>query len=116
MRFSNNGAMVSCLHNSALKTTHPDPQNYAPAFWHDFHNKEQASGIIACVSAQGLDVAEDRPGGTEQNYRRPDTTKTIKVGRSRYDADKVAPKMTTVSALENTTKTRWDTTPSNPLT
>ncbi len=52
-------------------------------------------------------------------------TKTIKVGSSRYDSDKVAPKMSTVSALvftpgvvdqkDNTTKTSWDTYPSNPF-
>ena len=53
LRFSNNGDPVSFLDNSALKTTHPDPQNYAPSFWHDYHNKEQAGGRIAGVNVRG---------------------------------------------------------------
>ena len=50
LRFSNNGDLVSAFDNSALKTSHPDPGNYAPSFWHDFRNKEQAGGRIAGVS------------------------------------------------------------------
>jgi hypothetical protein len=53
LRFSNKGDPVSVFDNSALKTTHPDPQHYLPAFWHDFHNKEQTSGRIAGVNTQG---------------------------------------------------------------
>ena len=41
---------MSAFDNSALKTSHPDPGNYAPSFWHDFHNKDQAGGRIAGVS------------------------------------------------------------------
>ena len=54
MRFSNNGDLVSAFDNSAQKTSHPNPGNYAPSFWHDFHNKEQASGRTAGVSVPRL--------------------------------------------------------------
>ncbi len=55
LRFRNDGDLANLFDNSALKTTHPDPQNYAPPFWHDFHNTEQTSGRIAGVNAQELD-------------------------------------------------------------
>ncbi len=48
-RFSNKGDIVSAFDNSALKTTHTDPQNYMPSFWHDFHNDQQASGRVSGV-------------------------------------------------------------------
>ena len=66
-------------------------------FGHDFHN--------LASQYQGFDAAEDRPGGGDQTYRRPDTTKTIQV----------APKMNTVSMIDNTVKTTWDTQPFNPF-
>ena len=31
---------------SAKNTNHPKPLSYAPSFWHDFHNKEQAGGTL----------------------------------------------------------------------
>ena len=89
LRFSNNGDLVSAFDNSALKTSHPDPGNYAPSFWHDFHNKEQAGGRIAGVSVPGL----DRPGGADANYRG------------------ATPKMNTASTIDSTVKTTWDTQP-----
>ena len=46
MRVSNKGDIVSMFDRSAKKTSHPNPGNYAPAFFHDFHNKEQASGTL----------------------------------------------------------------------
>ena len=52
MRVSNKGDLVSFFDNSAKKTNHPDPFNYAPSFWHDFHNKEQASGTLEGVPIQ----------------------------------------------------------------
>ena len=82
---------MSAFDNSAQKTSHPNPGNYAPSFLHDFHNKEQAGGRIAGVSVTGL----DRPGGADANYR--GTT----------------PKMNTVSTIDNTVKTTWDTHPFN---
>ena len=93
LKFSNNGDIVSVFDNSALTTSHPDPPNYAPSFWHDFHNKEQASGIIAGVSVPGL----DRPERGDANYRG------------------ATPKMNTVSTIDNTVKTTWDTHPFNPF-
>ena len=52
MRVSNNGGLVIFFDNSAKKTNHPDPLNYAPSFWHDFHNKEQAGGTLEGVPIQ----------------------------------------------------------------
>ena len=52
MRVSNKGDIVSFFDNSAKKTNHPDPFNYAPSFWHDFHNKEQAGGTLEGVPIQ----------------------------------------------------------------
>ena len=45
-RYNNNGDLVSFFDNSAKKTNHPDALSYAPAFWHDYHNKEQAGGRL----------------------------------------------------------------------
>ena len=89
--------------NSAQKTSHPNPENYATSFWHDFHNKEQASGRIAgvsvprLVSTPGVVDQRDRPGGADANYR--GTT----------------PEMNTVSTIDNTVKTTWDTQPFTPF-
>ena len=57
MRVSNNGDLVSAFDRSAKKTNHPDPFNYAPSFWHDFHihNKEQAGGTLEGVPLQEID-------------------------------------------------------------
>ena len=52
MRVSNEGDLVSFFDNSAKKTNHPNPFNYAPSFWHDFHNKEQARGTLEGVPIQ----------------------------------------------------------------
>jgi pimeloyl-ACP methyl ester carboxylesterase len=49
MRVSNKGDLVSFFDNSAKKTSHPNPFDYAPSFWHDFHNKEQAGGTLEGV-------------------------------------------------------------------
>ena len=49
MRVSNNGDLVSMFDRSAKKTNHPNPMAYAPSFWHDFHNKEQAGGTLEGV-------------------------------------------------------------------
>ena len=59
LRFSNSGDIVSALDNSALKTSHPNPFNYKPSFWHDFHNKEQAGGRLG-----GVSIAVDRTSKT----------------------------------------------------
>ncbi len=45
MRVSNNGALVSAFDMSAKKTDHPNAFSYG-ALWHDYHNKEQASGTL----------------------------------------------------------------------
>ncbi len=55
VRFSNNGDLVSAFDKSAQETSQPDSFNYKPSLWHDFHNKEQAGGRIAGVSAPGID-------------------------------------------------------------
>ena len=52
MRVSNKGDLVSAFDNSAKKTSHPNPFDYAPSFWHDFHNKEQAGGTLEGVPIQ----------------------------------------------------------------
>ncbi len=70
LRFSNKGDLVSVFDNSALKTSHADPQNYAPSFWHDFRNKEQAGGRIAGVSVPEV---VSTPGVVD---RRDNTVKT----------------------------------------
>ena len=49
MRVSNKGDIVSMFDRSAKKTNHPNPFDYAPSFWHDFHNKEQAGGTLEGV-------------------------------------------------------------------
>ena len=74
--------------NSAKKTSHPNPENYAPSFWHDFHNKEQASGTLEGERLPG----SDKPGGADANYRR------------NFGA---------TPGLDNTVKTTWDTHPFN---
>ena len=89
MRFSNDGDPASFLDNSALKTTHPDPQNCAPSFWHDFHNKEQAGGRIAGVNVQGGVVK----------------LSDIWINADKASTPNVAPKM------DNTTKSNWTTEP-----
>ena len=53
LRFSNKGDVVSGFDNSALQTTHPDPLNYKPSFWHDFHNDEQGGGRVSGASVSG---------------------------------------------------------------
>ena len=45
-RYSNEGDLVSIFDNSARKTNHPNPLDYAPSFMHDFHNKEEAGGTL----------------------------------------------------------------------
>ena len=45
-RYSNKGDLVSIFDNSARKTNHPNPLDYAPSFMHDFHNKEEAGGTL----------------------------------------------------------------------
>ena len=55
MRVSNKGDLVSFFDNSAKKTSHPNPFDYAPSFWHDFHNKEQASGTLEGLPVQEID-------------------------------------------------------------
>ena len=45
-RYSNEGDLVSIFDNSAKKTNHPNPLDYAPSFMHDFHNKEEAGGTL----------------------------------------------------------------------
>ena len=70
MRFSNTGGIVSALDNSALKTSHPDPFNYKPSFWHDFHNKEQAGGrlggsVIDQQATDQPDFSMDEPDDTK---------------------------------------------------
>ena len=88
MRVSNNGDLVSFFDNSAKKTSHPNPFDYAPSFWHDFHNKEQASGRIAGVSVQG-------------GVNLSDTW----INAEKASTPNVAPKM------DNTTKSNWTTEP-----
>ena len=51
-RKSNRGDLVSIFDNSAKKTNHPNPFDYKPSFWHDFHNKEQAGGTLEGVPIQ----------------------------------------------------------------
>ena len=56
--------------NSALKTSHPDPFNCKPSFWHDFHNKEQAGGrlggnVIGQQATDQPDFSVDEPGDTK---------------------------------------------------
>ena len=46
MRVSNNGYIVSAFDMSAKKTSHPNPFDYKPSLWHDYHNKEQAGGTL----------------------------------------------------------------------
>ena len=46
LRYSNKGDLVRIFVDSARKTTHPNAFDYAPAFWHDYHNKEQAGGKL----------------------------------------------------------------------
>ena len=53
LRFSNNWDGVSAFDKSALKTAHPDPLNYKPSFWHDFHNDEQGGGRVTGTSLNG---------------------------------------------------------------
>ena len=97
-RLASNFDPAAALDSSATRSYDPDWwRNGWSGFGHDFHN--------LASQYQGFDAAEDRPGGADQNYRRPDTTKTIQV----------APKMNTVSTLDNTTKTSWDAYPSNPF-
>ena len=55
MRVSNNGDIVSAFDMSAKKTNHPNPFSYAPSFWHDFHNKEQAGGTLEGIPIQEID-------------------------------------------------------------
>ena len=55
MRVSNNGDIVSAFDMSAKKTNHPTPGDYAPAFWHDYHNKEQAGGTLEGIPIQEID-------------------------------------------------------------
>ena len=45
-RYSNEGDLVSIFDNSAKKTRHPNPLDYAPSFMHDFHNKAEAGGTL----------------------------------------------------------------------
>ncbi len=85
MRFNNNNDLVNYVDNSALKTTHLDPQNYAPSFWHDFHNTEQASGIIVSVSAQGSLTLND-----------------VRINADKATTPNVAPNM------DNTTNPTWN--------
>ena len=74
-------------------------KNWVKGFGHDFHNLAN--------QYQGFEGDGGRPGGTDQTYRRQDETKTAKIGSSRYDADKVAPKMNTVSKPCNIKMTEW---------
>ena len=55
MRVSNNGDLVSAFDMSAKKTNHPNPFDYKPSFWHDFHNKEQAGGTLEGIPVQEID-------------------------------------------------------------
>ena len=90
MRVSNNGDTVSAFDRSAKKTNHPDVLSHAPAFWHDYHNKEQAGGTLEGERLPG----SDRPGGADANYR------------GNFGA---------TPGLDNTIKTSWDTHPIQPL-
>ncbi len=92
---------TTLLDSSATMSCDPDClKNAGNGLGHDYHQ--------LASQCRRLDAAEDKPGGANQNYREPDTTKTSKVGRSRHDADKVAPKINTVSTLDNTTETSWN--------
>ncbi len=76
-------------------------------FGRDYHNFAK--------QYQGLIGDGDNPGPAHENYRKPGTTKTIEERSSGHDANKVAPKMNTVSVLDNATITSWHTNPSNPF-
>ena len=74
MRVSNKGDLVSFFDNSAKKTSHPNPFDYAPSFWHDFHNMDQASGTLG-----GEAIGEKQEEATDQfapfSLDEPDDTK-----------------------------------------
>ena len=55
MRVSNNGDLVSAFDMSAKKTSHPNPFDYKPSLWHDYHNKEQAGGTLEGKPVQEID-------------------------------------------------------------
>ena len=97
MRVSNKGDIVSMFDRSAKKTSHPNPGNYAPSFFHDFHNKEQAGGTLEGEPLPG----NDRPGGAEANYR--------------GNLGATLPPESSGPGLGNTVKTTWDTHPFNPF-
>ena len=90
LRVSNNGDIVSMFDRSAKKTQPPNPGNFAPSFWHDYHNKEQAGGTLEGERLPG----SDRPGGADANYR------------GNFGA---------TPGLDNTVKTTWDTHPFHPF-
>ena len=73
-RKSNRGDLVSIFDNSAKKTDHPNPFSYAPSFWHDFHNMDQASGTLG-----GEAIGEKQEEATDQftpfSLDEPDDTK-----------------------------------------
>jgi len=59
VRFSNTGDIVSIFDNSALKTSHPNPFDYVPSLWHDFHNEEQAGGRLGGEVIRGATSSFD---------------------------------------------------------
>jgi hypothetical protein len=73
-RKSNKGDLVSIFDNSAKKTDHPNPFSYAPSFWHDFHNMDQAGGTLG-----GEAIGEKQEEATDQftpfSLDEPDDTK-----------------------------------------
>ena len=73
-RVSNFGDPVSFFDNSAKKTTHPDPFNYFPSFWHDYHNMAQAGGTLG-GEAIGEKQEETADQFTPFTLHEPDDTK-----------------------------------------
>ncbi len=62
---------MSIFDNSANKTTHTNPFDYAPSFWHDFHNMDQASGTLGGDVIGG---AQEQTQGT-MSFKEPGDTK-----------------------------------------
>ena len=74
LRFSNKGDLVSAFDNSTLKTSHPDSFNYKPAFWHDFHNMDQASGRLG-GEVNGGEQEQTATQFNPMSFEEPDDTK-----------------------------------------
>ena len=73
-RVSNYGDPVSFFDNSAEKTSHPNPFDYKPSLWHDFHNMAQASGTLGgnAIGEKQEDTADQF---TPLSLEEPDDTK-----------------------------------------